>query len=114
MINKCPGCDNDGILDSIPISDKEVYEIDSSQKSRIKLESGGNNNNDNNNDNIEQTSSSIWIWFSIPTDVDNVVVTWWKSNQAVNEPVLKIFQIAKPIGSSSKYANLEILYDLKK
>ena len=59
MITKCPACDNDGILDSIPISDKEVYEIDSSQKSRIKLESGSNNNNDNNNDNIVQTNSSI-------------------------------------------------------
>ena len=59
VITKCPACDNDGILDSIPISDKEVYEIDSSQKSRIKLESGSNNNNDNNNDNIVQTNSSI-------------------------------------------------------
>ena len=42
MINKCPGCDNDGILDSIPISDKEVCEIDSSQKSKIKPKSGSN------------------------------------------------------------------------
>jgi|GEM_PF-994247 len=58
VITKCPACDNDGILDSIPISDKEVYEIDSSQKSRIKLESGSNNNNDDNNDNIVQTSGS--------------------------------------------------------
>jgi hypothetical protein len=60
VITKCPACDNDGILDSIPISDKEVYEIDSSQKTRIKLESGSNNNNndDDNNDNIIQTSGS--------------------------------------------------------
>jgi hypothetical protein len=54
VINKCPACENDGILDSIPISDKEVYEIDSSQKSRIKLESGSNNNY-----NTVQTSGSI-------------------------------------------------------
>jgi len=40
VITKCPVCDNDGLLNSIPISDKEVYEIDSSQRSRIKLESG--------------------------------------------------------------------------
>jgi hypothetical protein len=57
VITKCPACDNDGILDSIPISDNEVYEIDSNQKRRIKLESGINNNDDNN-DNIEQTSNS--------------------------------------------------------
>ena len=48
LITKCPASDNDGLLDSIPISDKEVYEIDSSQKSRIQLESGSNNNDDNN------------------------------------------------------------------
>jgi len=53
VITKCPACDNDGIVDSIPISDKEVYEIDSSQKSRIKLESDCNNN-----DNILQTNGS--------------------------------------------------------
>jgi hypothetical protein len=57
VITKCPACDNDGIVDSIPISDKEVYEIDSNQKRRNKLESGINNNDDNN-DNIEQTSGS--------------------------------------------------------
>jgi hypothetical protein len=38
VITKCPMCDNNGLLNSIPISDKEVYEIDSSQRSRIKLE----------------------------------------------------------------------------
>lgn len=54
VITKCPACDNDGMLNSIPISDKEVYEINSSQKSRIKLESGSNNN-----DSIVQTSGSI-------------------------------------------------------
>ena len=53
VITKCPACDNDGIVDSIPISDKAVYEIDSSQKRRIKLESGCDNN-----DNIVQTSCS--------------------------------------------------------
>jgi len=57
VITKCQACDNDGILDSIPISDKEVYEIDSNQKHRIKLESGINNNDDNN-DNIAQTCNS--------------------------------------------------------
>jgi hypothetical protein len=40
VIIKCPGCDNDDLLKSIPISDNEVYEIDSSQKSKIKLEAG--------------------------------------------------------------------------
>ena len=38
VIIKCPGCDNNGLLNSIPISDNEVYEIDSSQKSKFKLE----------------------------------------------------------------------------
>jgi hypothetical protein len=32
VITKCPACDNDGMLNSIPISDKEVYEINSSQR----------------------------------------------------------------------------------
>lgn len=36
VITKCPACDNNGLLDSIPISDK-VYEIDSSQKCRINF-----------------------------------------------------------------------------
>jgi hypothetical protein len=53
VITKCPARDNDGILDSIPISDKEVYDIDSNQESRIKLESCINYNDDNN-DNIVQ------------------------------------------------------------
>jgi hypothetical protein len=39
VITKCPMCDNNGLLNSIPISDKGVYETDSSQ-SRIKLEPG--------------------------------------------------------------------------
>ena len=39
VITKCPMCDNNALLNSIPISDKEVYKIDSSQ-SRIKMESG--------------------------------------------------------------------------
>ncbi|MGA9154996.1 MAG: hypothetical protein WBZ36_30805, partial [Candidatus Nitrosopolaris sp.] len=39
VITKCPMCDNNALLNSIPISDKEVYEIDSSQ-SRIKMEPG--------------------------------------------------------------------------
>jgi hypothetical protein len=34
MITKCPMCDNNALLNSIPIPDKEVYEIDSSQRSR--------------------------------------------------------------------------------
>ena len=38
VITKCPVCDNDALLNSIPISDRAVYEIDSSQKGRIKLE----------------------------------------------------------------------------
>ena len=25
-----------------------------------------------------------------PSQVDNVVITWWKSNKTVNEPVMKI------------------------
>jgi hypothetical protein len=40
VITKCPMCDNNGLLNSIPISDKEVYEIDYSQRTRIKLEAG--------------------------------------------------------------------------
>jgi hypothetical protein len=39
VITKCPMCDNNALLNPIPISDKEVYEIDSSQ-SRIKMEPG--------------------------------------------------------------------------
>ena len=39
VITKCPMCDNNRLLNSIPISDKEVHETDSSQ-SRIKLEPG--------------------------------------------------------------------------
>jgi hypothetical protein len=38
VITKCPMCVNNALLNSIPISDKEVYEIDSSQRSRIKME----------------------------------------------------------------------------
>jgi hypothetical protein len=38
VITKCPMCDNNAFLNSIPIPDKEVYEIDSSQRSRIKME----------------------------------------------------------------------------
>jgi hypothetical protein len=38
MITQCPMCDNKALLNSIPISDKEVYEIDSSQRSRIRME----------------------------------------------------------------------------
>jgi hypothetical protein len=37
VITKCPMCDNT-LLNSMPISDKEVYEIDSSQRRRFKLE----------------------------------------------------------------------------
>ena len=54
MITKCPAWYNDGLLDSIPISDKEVYEIDSSQKSKLDWNLGCNNNDDNN-DNIVPT-----------------------------------------------------------
>jgi len=38
VITKCPMCDNNALLNSIPLSDKEVYEIDSSQRSRVKME----------------------------------------------------------------------------
>ena len=38
IISVCPGCDNNGLLNSIPISDNAVYEIDSSQKSKFTLE----------------------------------------------------------------------------
>lgn len=40
VIIQCPMCYNNGLLNSIPISDKEVYEIDSNQRSRIKMEPG--------------------------------------------------------------------------
>jgi hypothetical protein len=38
VITKCPICDNNALLNSMPISDKEVYEIDSSQRRRFKME----------------------------------------------------------------------------
>jgi len=40
MISKCPMCVNnaDGLLDSTPISDKEVYRIDCNRKRGITLE----------------------------------------------------------------------------
>jgi hypothetical protein len=40
MISKCPVCANnaDGLLDSTPISDKEVYRIDCNRKCGITLE----------------------------------------------------------------------------
>jgi hypothetical protein len=39
MISKCPMCANnvDGLLDSIPISDKELYRIDCNRKRGITL-----------------------------------------------------------------------------
>ena len=40
MISKCPVCANnaDGLLDSTPISDKELYRIDRNRKRGITLE----------------------------------------------------------------------------
>jgi hypothetical protein len=40
LISKCPVCANnaDGLLDSTPISDKEVYRIDCNRKRGITLE----------------------------------------------------------------------------
>lgn len=40
MISKCPVCANnvDGLLDSTPISDKELYRIDCNRKRGITLE----------------------------------------------------------------------------
>ena len=44
MISKCPMCVNnaDGLLDSTPISDKEVYRIDCNRKRGITLEFANN------------------------------------------------------------------------
>jgi hypothetical protein len=44
VISKCPVCANnvDGLLDSTPISDKEVYRIDCNRKRGITLEFASN------------------------------------------------------------------------
>ena len=57
VIIKCPGCDNNGLLNSIPISDNEVYEINSRQKSKFKVEDGEYCTNER----FELTTETVYV-----------------------------------------------------